>query len=65
MCSALYRKLGDVFILRSSENENRNLRRRLKKPIERLYPVAVRQEQVDQHRQYVIGTLLFLLLFIG
>ena len=46
MCSALHGQFRDVLILRSSENENRNLRRRLKEPIKRLYPTAVGKKKV-------------------
>ena len=57
--SMLYRQLGDVLILRSTEDQDRNLRRGAKEPIEGLDSVAVGQEEVDQHRRYAVRSLLF------
>jgi len=49
MCSAPNRQFRDVLILHSSENEDRNLRRCLNEPSERLYPADVRQRKVHQN----------------
>ena len=57
MCSALHRHFRDVFILPSSENEDRNLRRRLKQPIKCLDSGAVGEEEVDQDRGDLVDTL--------
>ena len=56
--SMLYRQLGDVLILRSTEDQDRNLGRRAKEPIEGLDSVAVGQEEVDQHRRYAVRSVL-------
>ena len=47
----LYRQLGDVLILRSAQDQDRNLGRGEKEPIEGLDSAAVGQEEVDQYRR--------------
>src|SRR6185436_18479811 len=56
--SALYRQLGDVLILRSAQDQDRNLGRRPKEPIEGLDSLAVGQEEVDQDRRYAVRSFL-------
>jgi len=45
MCSASDRQFRGFFIRLGSENEDRNLRRGLNEPGERLHPAAVRHER--------------------
>ncbi len=59
LCSTLYRQLGDILILRGAEDQDRNLRRGAKDPIEGLDSLAVGQKEVDQHCRYVIGPARF------
>ena len=54
----LYRQPGDVLILRSTQDQDRNPGRCEKEPIERLDSVAVGQEEVDQHRRDAVRSLL-------
>jgi hypothetical protein len=62
--SMLDRQLGDSFIFRRTEDQDRDLGRRAKEP-EGVNSVAVGQEEVDQHRRYGVRSLLFLLCFPG
>jgi hypothetical protein len=43
----LHRQFGDVLILRSTQDQDGNLRRGMKKPIEGLNSVAIGQEKVE------------------
>jgi hypothetical protein len=54
----LHRQLGDFLILRSTEDQDGNLRRGMKEPIEGLNSVTIGQEEVDQHRFYADRSLL-------
>ena len=56
--SMLYRQLGDFLVLRSAQDQDRNLGRGAKEPIEGLDSVAVGQEEVDQYRRDAVRSLL-------
>jgi hypothetical protein len=55
----LHRQLGDLLVLRSTEDHDRNLRRCEKEPVEGLDAAAVWQEEVGQYRRYAVRFLLF------
>ena len=61
----LNRKLRDILILRSAEDQDRNLRRQAKEAVEGLDSAAVGQEEVHEHRRYDIRRLPSQLVFLG
>ena len=60
----LHRQLRDLLILRSTQDQDRNLWRSMKEPIEGLNSVTIGQKQIDQQRPYTVRSLLFSLSFL-
>ena len=65
LCAPLNRELGDILVLRSAEDQDRNLRRQAKEAVEGLDSAAVGQEEVHEHRRYGIHWLPSRLAFLG